>query len=286
MAQLTGFACVISWLGADHTYVASDDGFAWPCWGGSSGGRAICAGPGSSAQANCLSQTDSHAGIIYGVTGVCHQTANRILWPSRTMVAAASGYWASTLLYGIYGTSGIPQLIEWEARKALCTPAVGDRKLAAPLRASIRAAARKPVPAQSPAERKFLDQLEALHSRQLQTMPTAAKLAEATTPDLLPRELDLIADYKLGSAKDPKQIAALQQLQADAVKEKTGLAQALNNRTMGGEEYANKINDLFATLLKQCAKTLDSDRYAKLLDLSPDVSFGIVDPKIMAKHHK
>jgi len=285
MAQLNGFAIVISWLGADHTYVTSSDGYVWPCWGRSSGGRMISSGNGSSAQANCLSQTDSHAGIIYGVTGVCHQTANRILWPSRTTVSSSSGYWASTLLYGVYGTMGVPQLLEWEARKERCSSVSGDRQIAAALPASIRAATEKAVAPQPAAEREFLDKIDTLYAPYVKTM-TIAKLTEMKPVDFLAKELDLIADYKLGADKNPEQISSLQHIQSDALKEKANLAMALNNRTINGEEYASKVNDLFGTMLNQFSKTIDRETYVKLLDIKPGVTFSIVDPKIMAKMHK
>jgi len=285
MAQLNGFAVKISWLGADHTYVASSDGYVWPCWGRSSGGRLISSGQGSSAQANCLSQSDSHAGIVYGVTGVCHQTANRVLWPSRTTVSDAAGYWASTLLYGVYGTMGLVQLAEWEVRKARCSKVSGDRVTAVPLLASTKAAAEKPVAPQSAEERVFLDKIDQLYAPHVQTL-TVVALAEMKAPDFLAKELDLIADYKLGTAKDPKQIASLQKTQSDILKEKQNLALALNNGKITGEEYAKKVNDLFVTLLDKCSKTLSEEHYSKLLNIKPGVVFGIVDPKIMAKLHK
>jgi hypothetical protein len=285
MAQLNGFARRIRHMRADHTYVTSSDGYVWPCWGRSSGGRRISSGNGSSAQANCLSQTHSHAGIIYGVTGVCHQTANRILWPSRTTVSGALGYEASTFFYGVYGTMGVPQLLEWEARKRRCSSVSGDRKIAAALPASIRAATEKAVAPQSAAEREFLDKIEALYAPYVKTM-TIAQLAEMEPVDFLAKELDLIADYKLGADKNPEQISSLQQIQSDALKEKANLALALNNRTISGEEYASKVNDLFGTMLNQFSKTIDRETYVKLLDIKPEFTFAIVDPKIMAKMHK
>ncbi len=88
---------------ADHTYVTSSDGHSWACWGRETGGSIICLGEGDSDIADCISQSSSHAGIIYGVTGVCHQTANRILRPARKTVSSANGYSLSWALYGVYG---------------------------------------------------------------------------------------------------------------------------------------------------------------------------------------
>jgi hypothetical protein len=60
-----------------HTYVESSCGASWGCWGGNKGGTSVCIGTGSSIEADCISQGD--AGIEYGLNGVCHQIANRIL---------------------------------------------------------------------------------------------------------------------------------------------------------------------------------------------------------------
>jgi hypothetical protein len=100
---LYGFALEMSLAGLDHTYVVSSLGDRWPCWGRDQGGTEICSGTGSVAQAQCLSEPESHAGIQYGMTGVCHQTANRILSPARVTVAKASGARQSFLLYGVWG---------------------------------------------------------------------------------------------------------------------------------------------------------------------------------------
>jgi hypothetical protein len=53
--------------------------------------------------ANCLSQPNGTAEINYGVTGLCHQTANRILHPANLRVDKAQGYNHSFNVYGHYG---------------------------------------------------------------------------------------------------------------------------------------------------------------------------------------
>jgi hypothetical protein len=104
-------------LPADHTYVTSDRGHVWPCWGRFAGGNLICMGQGNLDEGDCLSQPNSEAGINYGVTGVCHQTANRILYPSRLLVSRASGYIGSVFAWGTYGRHGVrlfsPSTFPW-----------------------------------------------------------------------------------------------------------------------------------------------------------------------------
>lgn len=104
---LTGYGLKMQGLPFEHTYVESTNGHVWPCWGRSAGGYPICAGIGNTDHADCLSLPNSQAGIIYGVTGVCHQTANRILYPSGQIVSSASGYRGSLFVWGTYGRDPI-----------------------------------------------------------------------------------------------------------------------------------------------------------------------------------
>jgi len=114
---------------ADHTFAISSDGKVWPCWGSAntSKAKAIAAGSGDSALADCISQRKSRAGIAYGLSGVCHQTANRILDPASVLVSAARGYWASQLVFGTYGLNiagALPakyRAENWPQRRTKCT---------------------------------------------------------------------------------------------------------------------------------------------------------------------
>lgn len=116
---LTGHSIKMVGLAADHTYVTSSEGHVWSCFGRGHGGKQICSGIGNIDQADCLSKPDSKAGIVYAVTGVCHQAANRILYPSGKTVSAARGYRWSVFAYGTYGkdpltgTSYSPAVHPW-----------------------------------------------------------------------------------------------------------------------------------------------------------------------------
>ena len=103
MADICGYAIKISPTTADHTYVTSSDGNTWGCFGRSEHGKEICVGSGDSKVCNELAGPNSHAEIIYGITGVCHQAANRILLPTGETVKRAGGYSASVWAYGVYG---------------------------------------------------------------------------------------------------------------------------------------------------------------------------------------
>lgn len=121
VATLSGHAVAMpnvnNW--ADHTYVLSDAGDVWPCFGGASGGLVICQGSGDIALARCLAGSTGEAGINYGTTGVCHQTANRILYPSGKTVSNAGGYMVSFFAYHTYGRG------KWQELPA-CLAATGN----------------------------------------------------------------------------------------------------------------------------------------------------------------
>ena len=74
------------WL-LDHTAVATSTGMEWGCFGRTysdnpKGSSAVARGMGDEAWARAIAGPDGHAGINYGVTGVCDQCSNRILLPA------------------------------------------------------------------------------------------------------------------------------------------------------------------------------------------------------------
>ena len=104
MGTLTGYATpAVAFPTIDHTYVISSHGHVWGCWGANVGGGQICTGNANTDQAHCLSQPSCQAGIVYSITGVCHQTANRILVHTGQTVSRARGYRQSFFVWGTYG---------------------------------------------------------------------------------------------------------------------------------------------------------------------------------------
>jgi len=92
----------------DHTCVATSTGTQWGCFGRTyaedpSVATAIASGPGDELWAKAIAGPDGHAGIDYGVTGVCDQCTNRILLPAGLTCKNSPGNEIATLLAGIYG---------------------------------------------------------------------------------------------------------------------------------------------------------------------------------------
>lgn len=278
MAVLNGFAIKIKNLGADHTYVTSSDGGIWPCWGRSSGGRLICSGFGSSKKADCLSKKSSHAGLIYGVSGVCHQTANRILYPAKKIVSKAHGYWASVAMYGTYGTSSIPSAIEWKIRKKHCKKVKGDL--------NTKFSENKSEICENSIQESeinlYINKVNDLYIEEVSDQV----LSKSEKIDFLGQELELMADYKLGATKDSDKINSLRKLQANLLSEKEILDDTLSNNEIDINEYAEKINKLMFNFLKESESQLGKEAHIKLFEIEPDTIFNIIDVDILAEHHK
>jgi len=103
---------------ADHTSVTCSGvpRKHWVCCGVPPAGTIICSALGSTSKADCLStpatalKLNDTTGLLYGVTGVCHQAANRILSAAGLLINnKCNGIKASVLMYGLAGLS-IPAL--------------------------------------------------------------------------------------------------------------------------------------------------------------------------------
>jgi len=120
----------LRWLPAEHTWVttykpvtacppSAEDGDYWYCWGechttppGSGTTRFLCSGLGDIEFARSIARPNDpleNVGLRYGIDGVCHQMANRILYATggdhreTLTVEGAQGYNLSVTLYGVYG---------------------------------------------------------------------------------------------------------------------------------------------------------------------------------------
>ncbi len=281
MSILTGYAIPTGIFGTDHTYAKSDNpAFTWPCWGRSADGREICRGNGNALVANCLSQPNSWAGIIYGVTGVCHQTANRILYPAGITVSGAGGYWLSTLAYGIYGTP--VSMPEWLARLLVCTSMGG-------LSSTNLLAANSMEKGSSPEdrERAYLQKVISMYSKEVgKPKKVDNAIMKSESISLSGEELKLMMEYRLGKSLDPKAISEILKRQADFIAEKHEMDQDLYGADLHGEEYAKRGNDRFGELSRNLAEILGKEQFEKIFGLAPPKgSFSLIDPDIAAKVH-
>lgn len=305
MSILTGYAISTGVLRTDHTYVKSDNPpFVWSCWGRGSGGKRICRGSGNSSVANCISQSNSHAGIIYGVTGVCHQTANRILYPARVTVSKARGYWASSLAYGTYGTT-FPEFL---VRLATCNSLAGSvsrsKTSVNPLKMDMGVQSNSKDDLEKAYIQKVVDvyteQMQIPHSfnstiMKKESSPLQRKELEFLNPaivngensSLLGKELELMMEFRLGRNLDSQTTKSVLKQQSDFLKEKGGMDRGLYSADLNIEKYVKEVNDLFGDMLTSLPEILGKDKYEKIFDLAPlKERFVLIDSDIAVKAHE
>lgn len=254
---------------ADHTWVTTYQAPShcpplpnfWYSWGGCHGSgpdtaaRALGNQAADLAAARCICAPDledylptpdnpAHGGIdIYGISGVCHQLSNRILWATRgggaapIIVSDALGYGVSRFLYGTYGVNAA----EWGARVLRCTA---------------------PIPP-SPAP----------------GTPVAAAMAVAHTYNF-DADLAAMLDGRLGKEFPRAKAVRIQQVRARLLLAKAPLDRAVRSGELPPARFANDVNDLVNQHLRDAAEILTPVEYERLFGLPKGVRIGIVDPTI------
>lgn len=253
MEHIKGYAIQMSIEVADHTYVASPSK-VWPCFGRSEYGHEICDAMGDFDKCNELAGDNSHAEIKYGRTGVCHQTANRILIPTQQTVHKAKGYSISTYFFGIYGTDA-----EKFFEKHNIHPNIETAD-------------------NYGAEKEFIMNVQNLYSN------------KDDAEDLATQELRLILKYRLGenssicgnSVKMDKLVEIHKEFHTD----KDRLIKELKKRKVISKDYANEINKKILDVLDKLSKELDQKEFEKVFGIKPGEKMIFVDPDIMEQEYK
>ncbi len=185
--------------------------------GQSQGGRIVCRGSGNLGLARCLAGPDGQAGLAYGVTGVCHQIANRILYPASIRVERAKGYNRSFRFYGDYGAD-LGMGPYWPERpRCLDQLAQGLRE---DTRTFVQEGLREP-------EAAYVMQSDPFVEQSVQRM-------------------NLLLDRALGDRLDPGVRARVEQIVAATAARQRELVLAFENREIAPETYLDAFNELVA----------------------------------------
>jgi hypothetical protein len=192
-----------------------------------------------------------YAGVIYGITGVCHQMANRILHPAnQTTVTHARGYNVSVLLYNTYGRRAWPELIA-------CYP---------PGTVFALSSAGAPVPAGN-----------VLSSNPV--YPSTARTAVAAQEATQVAEFAAIAEATLGTRLDQPTRENLVRIQSALQAEQARLAVILEAREISDEQYLTAVNSILALALRECRSLLGGERFMAIFGEAGFVPEGIIDPE-------
>jgi hypothetical protein len=246
----------------DHVYVTSDTGHCWGCFGRDSGGIEICSGPGDLAFAYCLSYPRGkrlglprYAGITYAIEGVCHQAANRILYPvgnGSLLVARARGYGLSHALYGPYGPDGLrwPELIKCASVDLGSSPSGG-----------LTVAPSDDKSAQLAAD------IRRIHSNFGQGELVAARA-----------ELEALARVQLGKDYDPRKIAVVAE-RRNWWREQQQVATArLRYGELTADKYLLILKEVTSEMAAQCEKVLGDRDFERLFGIPAKDAADLLTP--------
>ena len=263
---------------ADHTYVQCDTGGAkWSCWGGSTGGRVLRSGAGSTRRAGRIAQPDAKANIrCYLINGVCHQAANRILLPAGILVRGARGYAVSHALFGTYGRVG-----HWPCRSPFGQyPGVsGDLP-----ECKTKWVARGYTGALTAPDKldwQFIRRELEIYRGATTMMRSGASLTEAMDFHL---ELFMhMAEFNLGPMFDRPLARKLRRVRKQIERKRVDPETAFAHNEMEVKEFVDRFNELTIRFQTEMASVMKPDQYETLFELEPDDQVILADPKIVKR---
>jgi hypothetical protein len=261
-AVLTGWAVPAQPISSvDHTYVTSDCGYRWGCHGRDYGGQQLCAGNGNSMIADCLSQPNSHAGIIYAVTGVCHQMANRILHPAGMItVAGCNGWQASVYAWQTYGLGPWPQLIACNGGATVLN---------------------RVSPSQGRGGVAFERPSNASVSVSVYHQDIADAYAATTDEEFLRMsELSALVRATLGRSLDKATFNSLAAIQAEFRLSQAELVEKLETHEIASEEYLARLNEALRKAMGASKRLLGPERFRALFGEAGDHPEHLARPDI------
>lgn len=269
---------------ADHTYVTCANGAKrWKCWGGSSGGAALRQGDGSTNRADAIAGHREDGGITcYGVNGVCHQSANRILFPAQITVRGAKGYYVSETMYGTYGrprgilgmcAAPFNQYPQIAGDLAECEPdmrAFTDAELAS-------------VPnildesKDSDEFQTYLHQVISIYNK-LDTNTFEMEILQLTSFQL--QLFQVLVEYKLSSSfVGSKLFTGLMHLRSQIEDARLRLENEFISNDIDYPQFVEQFNTLTMNFQKEIGDTLSAEAYRKLFDLEPDDVVILLAPR-------
>jgi hypothetical protein len=279
---------------ADHTYVkCANDGKAWSCWGGKSGGSVLRAAGGSTARADAIAGHDEKAGIrCYLVNGVCHQSANRILLPASATVRGARGYRISEARFGVYGRPRGRGLFRGCVAPFNQYPGVtGDLHeclAAAPGSAegvSPQYAAGGPP---DDPEGTYLDKVRALYGARVGNMESALQIEGASLVEFMVAQFELRMDVAPAGDVSRDVRGRLRDIRADVERAQIELEDSAGAGKFHAAQYPAESDRLTLDFQKRAADALGARAFQALFELEagafvrlsvPDVAAGVYGPR-------
>ena len=258
---------------ADHTYVECGTGArGWSCWGGKTGGTFLRSGSGSTNQADAIAGPSERAGITcYLINGVCHQAANRILFPAGIFVTGARGYGVSSAIFGPYGRPTGP---------AGRCPAPFNRHAGVtgdlPACVPPPAAAAGPAVGHSTQEETYFNSVSRAYSQ----IGLFGLGDEDQLVDFMVRLFDYQIDYRLGNQLDDQRHAQLRDLRTSAEESRIELETDFANG-IPVIEFVVRADLQVIQFQKDATEILTEQEYYDLFDLRKGEVVALADPAIV-----
>jgi hypothetical protein len=291
------YPTVLAFGAADHTYVrCGTGGKAWSCWGGKTGGTVLCSGTGSTNQADAIAGANERAGVTcYLINGVCHQAANRILFPAGILVTGARGYGVSSAIFGPYGRPRGP-FGTCSAPFNQHTGTTGDLPECADAPMTL-AATQTTQATRSPEEQRYIERVSSAYGQ----VHTLGLLREARRdPDLVDFMLQLFdyqVEYSLRekpapaqatrgakrtrAVKAPKTLGRLRDFRAATERSRIRIETDFSQRKIPVAEFVVKSDLEAIDFQKNAATVLNEDQYQALFHLKKGEFIALADPAIV-----
>lgn len=285
---------------ADHTYVACGTGAkGWGCWGGRQGGTELRRAMGSTARADAIAGANERGGIsCYLINGVCHQAANRILFPAGITVRGARGYDVSEALFGTYGRPSGPlglcrapfdQHPGVSGDLAACAQPAGAPMPAKKLSPKVAAAQQQAAKA----EHRYLRGVLGLYAKAEKAVqgkapmmaaggaPMPATLTGSEREGFETRLFMAKAQYQLGGAVDKALAGRLQHVRRSAGRSLMKVEDWFSNGELKPAEFARAVDEETVIFQETLANTVSAGQYKALLGGKPGDWVTLADPRIV-----
>jgi len=277
------YPTVLALGAADHTYVqCGTGGKAWRCWGGKTGGNPLRSGSGSTKQADAIAGTNENGGITcYLINGVCHQSANRILFPAGIFVTGARGYGLSSAIFGPYGRPRGP-FGTCRAPFNRHTNVSGDL----PECVAPSTLAQTPPPTQSPQERTYFDRVSAAYEAYDAVAPPtmlATGLEENPLVEFMSTLFGHKVNYNLPGRLEPERLGRLRDLHVSTERARIEVENQFGKGNLKGRQFVLALDEPVNRFQAAAAALLHPDEYQALFDLRPTERITLADPAIVSQ---
>ena len=219
-------------------------------------------------------------GIVYGVNGVCHQIANRILYPSAQIVSHAHGYWLSVSVFGTYGTNVAPS--GWLLSSAVASAVAASAAIDWQSRMFVHQRHDDATGLAAGRQQREIDYLRRVRSLYAEAHPGPSTDGSPAHTELHTRELDLMFEYRLGSTISRRKLRELRHLHRRLLSRRPRRGTPDSPAAFDPHQVAARINRDFRHFSADVATVLGTELFDMLYAFPPDRGIELVSPRILA----